>query len=96
LNSFEVCQTAFGERFHEYTFVDIGCGKGKVVLAWKEELKKYNIDAEVVGIEYYRPLLDIAINNYRKLFAEDGRLYEADASTFTYENIGSKTDRIFK
>ena len=82
LNWFEFCQTTFGRAFWGiHRFVDIGCGKGKVVLIWKEQLLRYNIHSDVVGIEYYKPLLDIAVESYRKLFVDDGLLYEADASS---------------
>lgn len=90
LNSFNIVRKHLGSAFHEYTFVDVGCGKGKVILVWKEELQKAHIDAKVVGLDYYEPLVKIARNNYRHVFGDGGCFHEVDAALCEYKQFGDR------
>lgn len=74
----------------EYTFIDIGCGKGKVALVWHLLLRKNKTDQTVFGIDYYEPLVKIAKKNHKKLFGDKGRFICADATDVNYENFGDR------
>jgi SAM-dependent methyltransferase len=51
----------------DFTFVDVGCGKGKTLIVWNQQLKLKKIKQKSLGIEYYKPLLDVAKRNFLKL-----------------------------
>lgn len=88
VRSFDAAREILGARFSLFTFVDIGCGKGKALLVWQEQLLKIGANSQVFGVEYYQPLTEIAIANYRLLFHSEGHIFTADATTFDYDNIG--------
>ena len=48
-------------RFSEFSFLDIGCGKGKVNIVWQQLLKRIGKVQPVCGIDYYEPLVRVAI-----------------------------------
>jgi SAM-dependent methyltransferase len=73
-------------RFAEYTFVDYGCGKGRVLLMASEYPFK-----EIIGVEYASELIAIARRNlalYRSSTQRCGtiRLVESDAGMFDPPN----------
>ena len=78
------------DRFEDYSFLDIGCGKGKVVLVWEQLLRQAGLRQPVAGIDYYQPLLDIAEANHRRLFDDAGRFIRADATQVDYSAFGDK------
>ena len=90
LNSFHVVKAFLGDSFRKYAFVDVGCGKGKALLVWKEELDKLKIESVVAGIEYYDPLAEIARRNYQKLFANGNYIYTDEATKFNYRQFGDR------
>lgn len=73
----------FGER----TFVDIGCGKGKVLLVWGLLLRRYKLSQKIYGIDYYEPLLDYARLNHQKIFGSSGNFILADAAQLDYGQV---------
>jgi len=75
--------------FERYTLLDIGCGKGKAVLEWTRLLRQHGIAQRVVGLDYYGPLLAIARNNHRIMFASEGEFLLADATTLDYDQFGN-------
>jgi SAM-dependent methyltransferase len=79
-----------GVRLDEYTFVDIGCGKGKVVLEWARLLGKYGYERRVVGIDYSPELIEIARSNCEKLFGHAGDFIIADATNVDYAAFGER------
>ncbi|MGR3636804.1 MAG: methyltransferase domain-containing protein [Shimia sp.] len=62
-------------------FIDIGCGKGKVLCIWH---KMFADDALMTGIDYSQPLLDICAANLSKLGASDAQLLLCDATDVTF------------
>ena len=75
----------------EYIFIDIGCGKGKVILTWglleKKYLKKMR---RKIGIEFYNPLLTVAKENYFKTFGIQGEFYLEDATKFNFTKFSQR------
>jgi SAM-dependent methyltransferase len=90
LNSFAVVKNYLGDDFHNYAFVDVGCGKGKALLLWQEQLDKLKLRSPVIGIEYYEPLAAIARRNYAKLFKKPGNIIASDATQFDHRQFGDK------
>ena len=69
-------------NLEEDTFVDIGSGKGKVLIA----AEKYGFN-RVCGIEYTKNLHDIAQDNLKRLGIEHkAQSLNADASTHTFKD----------
>jgi SAM-dependent methyltransferase len=72
-----------------YTFVDVGCGKGKVVLlARKLEIIGCN-PLDYVGIDFEPNLLAIARKNSTKMFKDEGTFIAGDALAIDYSSYGS-------
>ncbi len=72
----------------DYVFIDIGCGKGKVCLLWGllEERRKQTV--EIIGIDYYKQFINIAEQNYLKIFGNKGHFKHTDATEFDFRKIG--------
>ncbi len=49
--------------FNEYDLVDIGCGKGKVLLVWNDFLRKNGLSNKIIGVDYSESLLSICKKN---------------------------------
>ncbi|MDR3571094.1 MAG: class I SAM-dependent methyltransferase [Candidatus Pacebacteria bacterium] len=79
-----------GSSFEDYTFIDIGCGKAKVQIAWEQLLRKRGLIQNVLGIDYYDALLGDANSNYQKVLGKDGHFIHADASEVDYPAISTK------
>lgn len=69
------------ERFRQAQFVDIGCGKGKVLLLYKEYFKNLNIYPPI-GLDYDSKVIKSALTNIAsqsftqkdiRVFCEDGK-----------------------
>lgn len=73
-----------------FTFIDIGCGKGKVVLLWRKLLARSGIRQAVYGVDYYPPFIRIAQENSRKMFSHSGNFLHVDATTLDYSRFGKK------
>ena len=71
-----------------YSFIDVGCGKGKVCILWKLINKKSNKTSRIIGIDYYKPLIEIAKNNFYKVLQNEGEFYHADATSFDFFKFG--------
>lgn len=68
----------------QYTFIDVGCGKGKVVLLARQ-LGIIGCDrASYVGIDFEPNLLTIARKNSTKMFGDQGTFLNCDALDFDY------------
>ena len=86
--SFDFLQTRLGRRLGLYTFVDIGCGKGKVPIVWRLKCRQAGIDPRIVGMDYYPPFITIARDNHRKVFGHPGEFLLADAAAMDYAQLG--------
>lgn len=63
-NSIYRIKHVLGERFFDYQYFDLGCGKGKTMLIYSRLFGK-NIIHKAIGIDYYKPLIVIANKNLR-------------------------------
>ncbi len=88
--NFKACLELLGDRFADYRFIDIGCGKGKVVLFWKLLGQRKGLRQSVLGIDYYKPLIDIARLNQAIMFRENGAFVYGDVLEFDFRNYGDK------
>lgn len=89
-NSFHVIDKLLGDEFSEYSFIDIGCGKGKVVLTWRKACAQARKSQAIFGIDYYEPFLDIARNNNQRVFHDDGNYSYEDATKTRFQAYGDK------
>jgi len=89
-NSFAVVRKLLKDEFEDYVFVDIGCGKGKVVMVWQGEVDKAGLSPKVYGIDYYAPFVELARENHRKVFGNIGNYENADATLLDFSSYGTK------
>ena len=66
--SFVAVHQLLGKEFESYDFLDLGSGKGKVVLLWHILCGKKKIKQSIRGIEYSEALVDISRANFVSLF----------------------------
>ena len=74
----------------ECAFVDIGCGKRKVLSVWSN-LFRHKSGHLLVGIDYSDHLLEICENNLRRIAAQSYKLIHQDASKAPLD-FGKKTN----
>lgn len=79
-----------GVDFINFSFVDIGCGKGKVLIVWEKMLKSIGLTQRVLGIEYFLPLIQVAKENYLNALHKNIHIYNGDAAKFDYHSLGNK------
>lgn len=72
--------------FIERTFVDVGCGKGKVLLAWREQLDKAGLSQEILGVEFDGELVCAARRNIASMEAR-ATVWRMDATRFEYASL---------
>lgn len=71
-----------GKSFYDFQFFDLGCGKGKALIIYSQMYGKKS-NHRAIGIEYYKPLADIAGKNLKITHASEMcRVYHADARQF--------------
>jgi hypothetical protein len=78
------------QEFEKYRFIDIGCGKGKVLIEWCLLLKKFNLKQKVLGIDYYLPLIHVAKSNFFKVLGREEKFVFGDATKYNFNSQGSK------
>lgn len=69
------------DNFKDFTLIDIGSGKGKVLILWKSFLEKNNLQNDIIGIEHNKFLLDISrknLDNSHKVTLMSGDLFEVN------------------
>ena len=89
--SFDYARTLLGNKFHQYTFIDVGCGKGKVNIIWQQLLDQHGITQRNVGIDYYQPLINIAKNNWKIVFPKTkSEFICGDAATHEFRRYGER------
>ena len=66
--SFVAVHQLLGKEFESYDFLDLGSGKGKVVLLWQILCGKKKIKQSIRGIEYSEALVEISRANFVSLF----------------------------
>ena len=78
----------YEKNLSEFTFIDVGCGKGKVILVWTKEILKNKIKQLIIGIDYYKSLINIANKNYKIFFSAKGNFYNVDVLNFPFNDYG--------
>ena len=87
--SFSLIHGVLGKAFPLYSFIDIGCGKGKVPIVWRLECQRLGLKQRIIGIDYYPPFIDLAQSNHHKVFGTPGEFICADAESINYGSLGS-------
>lgn len=86
---FQQVAALLGDRFSYYTFVDVGCGKGKVLLCWMLEARKFRLPQSFIGVEYEPSLAQTATRNVQKMFPRsEARILTADVLDVPLVEIG--------
>lgn len=89
--AFDVLRENIGAQFEDYCFIDIGCGKGKVVLAWAMLLRRAQARQQLVGIEYDEPFVEAARRNQHIMGLHDDIVFiHEDATKIDYSRFGKK------
>lgn len=78
----------FGGGFPDLTVVDIGCGKGKFLLVWGDELARDDLTQAVVGVDYSPSFVAAARGNLGRRGHETIEVRLADASELRAEDLG--------
>ncbi len=60
------------------TFIDIGCGKGKACIYISKKMKF----KQIIGVDFSQPLIDIAVQNNRKVGRANVVFFQGDAIEF--------------
>ena len=85
--SFNFCKKNLGKNFNNFKFVDIGCGKGKVLITWDINCKKNKSNMHISGIDYYKPLIEVAKKNLKKIVLYNKiKLEIKDVINFKFKN----------
>jgi SAM-dependent methyltransferase len=74
-------------NLEKFVFIDLGCGKGKVCILWELLNKKKRINQKIIGIDYYLPFIEIANNNYQKLYKKKGNWILSNIKDFDFKEI---------
>jgi SAM-dependent methyltransferase len=89
--SFQQVHEHLGDDLVNHSFIDVGCGKGKVNLVWQQELDRRDLSMPNLGIDYYEPLLTIARNNWKQLYPKKkSQFYLGDAASYDFRRHGEK------
>jgi predicted RNA methylase len=67
------------EDLHTFTFIDLGCGKGRTLLIASQVGFKH-----VIGVEFARELADIAKSNIKKTRTANATLLHSDVVDFQF------------
>lgn len=88
--AFRETRALLGADFDTFAFVDVGCGKGKVVLRWTELCAHAGSAQRVAGFDYHAPLVAIARRNHAKRFGSPGLVTTAGAEDFDLAPLGGR------
>lgn len=87
-HQFRECREILGDDFARATFLDIGCGRGKVVLVWQAECRASGVAQRVVGVDFSPVLLADARRNAARMGASAIEFVEADATALRPDAFG--------
>ena len=73
----------------QYSFIDVGCGKGKVVLLARKLGTISRDRSSYIGIDFEPNLVAIARENSAKMFGDQGTFLTCDALEFDYSIYGT-------
>jgi 16S rRNA G966 N2-methylase RsmD len=79
------------ENLKSYTFIDVGCGKGKVLIQWFRLINKQSIHMDLIGVEYDKYLAEICKRNLLTLkMDEKVKILNMDITNVKFNQLGSK------
>lgn len=70
---------SLGEPLGAFTFIDLGCGKGRTLIVAAQMQFK-----QIIGVEFARELADIATRNLARLNVPHASVLHADAAAFAF------------
>ena len=76
--------------FTDRVFVDVGCGRGKVLIRWAKLLKRHGLAQRVMGVESDDALF---LECEKRLIHErlhEVEVWQGDAVDFPYENLAGR------
>ena len=86
-NAFKILTT--NEDLNSYTFIDVGCGKGKVLIQWFILMSKKSIHMYLIGVEYDKHLSEICKRNLSILkMAAKVKVQNIDITNVKFNQIG--------
>lgn len=88
--AFRETRSLLGSEFDTFSFIDVGCGKGKAVLRWTELADCAGSSQRIMGFDYHQPLVEIARRNHTKLLGTPGNLTVAGADDFDFGPLGER------
>lgn len=91
-NAFSIARQFLGNEFESFDFLDIGSGKGKVILVWQLLCKKSGLIQKIQGVEYSKNLVDISKANFALMFRRDPQesFVFGDFTDFDFTNLSDK------
>lgn len=89
-NIFKTLNKILSSEFEKYTFIDIGCGKGKVGIIWDICCKKNGLKQEIYGIDLLEELILIAEKNSLKILGSKGNYFTQDVTKINPSKFGNK------
>jgi SAM-dependent methyltransferase len=79
-----------GEELDDWSFVDIGCGKGKVCLIWAEKTALTAYRGRIFGVDYLASLIAIAERNKARRGNPPITFIRDDARNVDYAAMGER------
>ncbi len=78
----------FGDGFPDLTVVDVGCGKGKFLLVWADELAQDGLTQRVIGVDYSSTFTQLARRNLARRGHDRIEVTHLDASRIRSCDLG--------
>ena len=88
--SFNMVSSILEKKIESFSFLDIGCGKGKVPIVWEEISQKKKMKLDIYGIDYSKKLIEIAENNFLELFKKKGNFICDDVTKLNFNKFSKK------
>jgi SAM-dependent methyltransferase len=89
-NIFKTLNKILDSEFEKYTFIDIGCGKGKVGIIWTICCRKLGKKQEIFGIDLLEEIIVIAKKNSLKILVSEGKNLTQDVIKINPSEFGKK------
>jgi SAM-dependent methyltransferase len=74
--------------FGRYKLIDIGCGKGKVLLLARRKQLLGSGNENYIGIDFESRLVEIARQNSKRMFRDQGIFHCKDILDFSFADLG--------
>ena len=73
------------EKISKFNFVDVGCGKGKVVFVWRKLSRQ---TPRTIGLDFVPILIETARANSVKIFKDEGEFFCKDTTDVDFQDFG--------